>query len=220
MTARHRQFGLSSRLKRGALGTFPLLLRSFTRQGVTQRRVTVDVVSEEPLIWVVDGLCEQRQVQQLKDVLRRQKLDNLKKTDAYVDDMFDERRELREDAQMLVSMISSGALQTVPAEYQEDPLRSLLWTAMRRPELLQSSDWDLALLSTARRAWPQIEPTDAMELLYPTAIQWASVAAHGRSSFHPLAAKDALFTVSSRCKYRQVKSATDDAMVPLVLSFV
>jgi hypothetical protein len=24
---------------------------------------------------------------------------------------------------------------------------------MQRPELLQSSDWDLALLSTARRAW-------------------------------------------------------------------
>jgi hypothetical protein len=39
-------------------------------------------VSEDPLIWVVDGLCEQRQVQQLKDVLSRQKLDNLKKTAA------------------------------------------------------------------------------------------------------------------------------------------
>lgn len=156
-----QQFRLSSHLKRGALGTFPLLLRSFSRHGVTQRRVTVDVVSEDPLIWVVDGLCEQRQVQQLKDVLSRQKLDNLKKTDAYVDDMFDERRELQEDAQMLVSMISSGALQTVPAEYQEDPLRSLLWTAMQRPELLQSSDWDLALLSTARRAWcTQWNPDD------------------------------------------------------------
>lgn len=39
-------------------------------------------VSEDPLIWVVDGLCEPRQVQQLKDVLSRQKLDELKKTAA------------------------------------------------------------------------------------------------------------------------------------------
>ena len=44
--------------------------------------MTAPQVSEDPLIWVVDGLCEQRQVQQFKDVLKRQKLDNLKKTAA------------------------------------------------------------------------------------------------------------------------------------------
>ena len=48
--------------------------------------------------------------------------------DAYVDDMFDERRELHEDAQMLVSMVSSGALQHVPAECPEiaDGLRHII----------------------------------------------------------------------------------------------
>eukprot|EP00434_Breviolum_minutum_P029392 symbB.v1.2.025994.t1/scaffold2562.1/size76343/3 len=135
-------------------------MRSF-RRGATKRRVTVDVVRDEPLIWVLDGLCEKQQVQHLKNVLRRQKMENSKKTDAYVDDMFDERREVREDAQMLVSLLSSGALQLVPSKYQEDPLRSLLWIAMQRPELLERRDWDLALLSTARRAWcTQWNPED------------------------------------------------------------
>lgn len=81
------------------LGTLPALLRRTRR---TQRRVAVDVVTwhhhgrskeskvmhrpldsqvrEEPLIWVVDGLCEQQQVQQLKELLKRQKLDTLQKT--------------------------------------------------------------------------------------------------------------------------------------------
>ena len=39
-------------------------------------------VSEDPLIWVVDGLCEQQRIQQFKEVLKRQKLDTLKKTAA------------------------------------------------------------------------------------------------------------------------------------------
>ncbi|CAK9029810.1 unnamed protein product, partial [Durusdinium trenchii] len=141
------------------LGALPALVR-FARSW-TQRRATVDVVRDQPLIWVVDGLCEQQHVQQLKEILDQQDVSFVRKTDAYVDDMFDERRELQEDAQMLVSMMSSGALQMAPSKYQSDPLRSLLWLAMQRPELLQTSAWDIGQLSTTRRAWcAQWNPED------------------------------------------------------------
>ncbi|CAE7212038.1 unnamed protein product [Symbiodinium sp. CCMP2456] len=84
-----------------------------------------------------------------------------RKKDAYVDDMFDQRRAAREDAQLLVYMMYAGALQFVPRQYRSDPLRSFLWLAVQRKELLPEGAWDIALASVARQAWcTQWNPED------------------------------------------------------------
>lgn len=124
-------------------------------------RINVDVVSENPVIWVVDGLCDGTKTRQLQHLLEEQDMDLLRKTDAYVDDMFDQRRTAREDAQLLVYMMHAGALQFVPRQYRSDPLRSFLWLAVQRKELLPEGAWDIALASVARQAWcTQWDPED------------------------------------------------------------
>eukprot|EP00439_Symbiodinium_sp_Y106_P079055 s1202_g17.t2 len=124
-------------------------------------RVNVDVVSENPVIWVIDGLCDGAKTRQLKQLLEAQDMDLLRKTDAYVDDMFDQRRAAREDAQLLVYMMYAGALQFVPRQYRSDPLRAFLWLAVRRKELLPEGAWDIALASVSRQAWcTQWDPED------------------------------------------------------------
>ncbi|CAJ1348030.1 unnamed protein product [Effrenium voratum] len=116
-----------------------------------RRAVTIDVVREHPLIWVVDGLCSDRRVRHLQQLVDQE--DGLQKTDAYVDDMFDERREQHEDAELLVALVGTGALQFVPEQYHRDPLRCFLWIAQTRPELLARGDWKRGACAARRRAW-------------------------------------------------------------------
>ncbi|CAJ1419962.1 unnamed protein product, partial [Effrenium voratum] len=67
--------------------------------------------------------------------------------------MFDERREQHEDAELLVALVGTGALQFVPEQYHRDPLRCFLWIAQTRPELLARGDWKRGACAARRRAW-------------------------------------------------------------------
>jgi len=110
---------------------------------------TIDVVSGDPPIFVLDGLCDQRRTARLKQILAEHNLDDLVKTSAYVDDIFEEAHAMQED-DVFRSCVSQSDVQ-VPFEYQDDPLRSFLWVAGTNLKKLPK-DYDQARLGVARRA--------------------------------------------------------------------
>ena len=65
--------------------------------------------------------------------------------------------------------------------YQSDPLRSLLWIAMSRPELLQKGDWEVGLMSATRRAWcTQWNPAPCPKMAPEVRVQFTIV--YGKKS--------------------------------------
>uniref|UniRef100_A0A7S4VMX8 Prolyl 4-hydroxylase alpha subunit domain-containing protein n=1 Tax=Alexandrium monilatum TaxID=311494 RepID=A0A7S4VMX8_9DINO len=124
-------------------------------------RPTVDVVSGEPLVLAVDGLCPEERVAELRALVDQQSADDRIHTSAYVDDMFEERRSLEEDAHLLRCVASGGV--RAPREYCLDPLRSFLWAAATSWDRLprEQESLRLAQLAVARRAWQtQWDPED------------------------------------------------------------
>lgn len=111
----------------------------------------VDVVSGEPLILAIDGLCSAELIAELRHTFQSQVRESLVQTNAYVDDMFEEARAVEEDAHFLRCVVRCGA--RVPDEYRYDPLRSFLWAAATRRASLADSDVATARLALMRRAW-------------------------------------------------------------------
>lgn len=121
----------------------------------------MDVVSGDPLILALDGLCSEARVAELLQLLEQQSAQDRIHTRAYVDDMFEERRGAEEDAHLLWCVGSAGI--RVPRGYCTDPLRSFLWAAKANWERLPQEEDALrrAQLAVARRAWQtQWDPED------------------------------------------------------------
>lgn len=122
----------------------------------------VDIVSANPLILVIDGLCSTERTAELRRILEQQNINDLTQTDAYVDDMFEEGRTIDENANFLGCVAHSGV--RVPPAYQSDPLRSFLWVAATHWHTLPKDAFLRARLAIARRAWQtQWNPEDIVK---------------------------------------------------------
>lgn len=119
----------------------------------------MDVVSGDPLILAIDGLVSEALVVELRRLLE-ESAGALRKTGAYVDDMFDVGRGVVEDANFLDSVARTGL--HIPDAYRADPLRSFLWVAGgEKSDLLADDEVARAADALARRAWmTQWDPMD------------------------------------------------------------
>lgn len=125
---------------------------TYRRSSEVVASISVDVVSGEPLILAIDGLCNSNRTRELRKLFEEHEKSDLTQTNAYVDDMFEEQKTLQEDAHLLHCLAKVGV--PVPEEYRDDPLRSFLWAAAQpAATALAPEDVAQARSGMARRAW-------------------------------------------------------------------
>jgi len=136
---------------------------------------TVTVLSEDPLILVVDDALPPERVSDLKRSFEELERANAgTKTNTYVDDIFDSDNRAADDAHFARCVGASA--EQVPDDYAHDPLRAFLWLAATNRDALPPADVAAALFMVQKRAFQakwESEPR-GRELLADSGFQRAA----------------------------------------------
>lgn len=116
-------------------------------QNVAMQAVTIDVLSVEPIIVAMDGLCLVDRVESLRQAFEESGEGSRERTHDYQEDVFDEAAKAAEDAHILHCIKRVG----VEVADLADPLRVFLTIAGKRPGIFTDAEMVQAARTIQRR---------------------------------------------------------------------